>query len=217
MKLNIEDRKKAGIYCIKNKVNGKVYVGKAKDVYRRIKHHKTLLNTKSKDENRHLIYAWHKYGEDSFEYVVLEYLPIDEILLKEREIHWTRELKAVRYGYNIREESETRVIVSEESRTRMSIFQTERFKDPLERLKSSHTFWKDNPDETKKMARKVSEIRSKYYIDQYNKETGDLIKRWDKMTDILDANPTYKRHNIYAVCSGEKPSMYGFKWKRTIK
>lgn len=28
------------------------------------------------------------------------------------------------------------------------------------------------------------------------------------------ANPSYKRHNIYAVCSGEKPTIYGYIWKK---
>ena len=43
------------VYKITNKINNKVYVGKAVNIYRRIKAHITALNTKSKDENRHLI------------------------------------------------------------------------------------------------------------------------------------------------------------------
>lgn len=50
-----EDQNKSGIYVIKNKINNKVYVGKAVNIYRRIKAHITALNTKNKDENRHLI------------------------------------------------------------------------------------------------------------------------------------------------------------------
>ena len=50
---NKEDQNKSGIYVIK--INNKVYVGKAVNIYRRIKAHITALNTKSKDENRHLI------------------------------------------------------------------------------------------------------------------------------------------------------------------
>lgn len=37
MKANIKDKGKWGIYCIKNTVNQKVYVGKAIDIHRRIK------------------------------------------------------------------------------------------------------------------------------------------------------------------------------------
>lgn len=55
MKANLKDRKKFGIYVIRNLINNKVYVGKAVDIHRRIKGHITALNTKSKAENIHLI------------------------------------------------------------------------------------------------------------------------------------------------------------------
>lgn len=57
MKLNKNDRKKCGIYCIKNTINSKVYVGKAKDIYNRIQGHIYALRRKSKNENRYLINA----------------------------------------------------------------------------------------------------------------------------------------------------------------
>ena len=52
---NKEDKKKSGIYVIKNKINNKVYVGKSVDIYLRIKAHVTGLNTKNLNENCHLI------------------------------------------------------------------------------------------------------------------------------------------------------------------
>ena len=57
MKLNTKDKKKVGIYVIRNLVNQKVYVGKSVNIYFRMKQHITHLNTKSKDENCHLINA----------------------------------------------------------------------------------------------------------------------------------------------------------------
>ena len=53
----------------------------------------TLLNTKSKDENCHLINAWHKYGRHSFSYYVIEYIYEEdeqnlENKLAERELYW---------------------------------------------------------------------------------------------------------------------------------
>lgn len=55
--------------------------------------HVTQLNTKSKDENCHLINAWHKYGRKSFTYYVIEYiydenLDVLEQKLAERELYW---------------------------------------------------------------------------------------------------------------------------------
>jgi len=217
MKLNRKEHlNKSGIYCIRNKTNSKVYIGKAIDIYRRIRQHINLLNKKSKDENEHFINAWHKYGKESFEYFVVEYLPVD--LLKERELYWQRIYKCTdrSKGYNFREDSETGCIVSQETRKKLSEAQIKRFSDPKERLKSSHTYWKDNPEATKEMAKKVSEATIKYYINQYTKD-GQFIKRWNSVKEITEQNPNYKWQQIYAVCSGHKPSVYGFVWKKELK
>ena len=74
MKQRTEDKFKSGIYVIQNNINQKKYVGKALDIYKRIKSHVTALNTQSKDENRHLINSWHKYGREAFSYYVIEYI-----------------------------------------------------------------------------------------------------------------------------------------------
>ena len=73
-----EDKKKSGIYVIKNLINNKVYVGKAVDIYRRIKNHITGVNTKNKNENPHLINSWHKHKRESFTYYVAEYITIED-------------------------------------------------------------------------------------------------------------------------------------------
>ena len=57
----------------------------------------------------------------------------------------------------------------------------------------------------------------KLYRKRDNQKAGIyLIKKWETITDILKENPTYKKHNIYAVCSGEKPSMYGYIWEKRL-
>ena len=55
MKLYRQRDYQSGIYLIRNKVNNKIYIGKAKNIYERIRQHINLLNKKSKDENIHLI------------------------------------------------------------------------------------------------------------------------------------------------------------------
>ena len=39
MKINKFDLNKSGIYCIRNIVNNKVYIGKSKNIYNRITQH----------------------------------------------------------------------------------------------------------------------------------------------------------------------------------
>lgn len=220
MKVNIQDRGKSGIYIIINNINKKIYIGKAKCIYKRIKQHITSLNRKIRShENDHLIRAWHKYGRENFEYKVLEYLPLDEKLISQKELEYFNIYNCLdsKIGYNKRCDTSTGLIISQETRNKMRDSQNKRFKDPNERLKVSHTYWKDHPKESKEMSRKVSHKITKYNIEQYDKKTKKLIKVWNHVYEILDQNPQYKRHNIYAVCSGEKPTMYGYIWKKVLK
>lgn len=216
MKLNTKHKGKSGIYCIRNLVNGKVYIGKASCIYRRMKDHIARLNTKSKDENPHLINSWHKHGKGNFEYFVLEFCDLDGI--EQNELHWIKYFNSTdrEKGYNLRLDSSTGMIVSQETREKLRKAQIERFKDPNERKKVSHKYRENNPEEAKKMGQKVSESLTRYKIEQYDKKTGILIRTWASMNVLLDFHPEYKKHNIYAVCSGEKPSMYGYKWKKVM-
>jgi len=218
MKLNRKEHSnQSGIYCIRNKVNNKVYIGKAKCIYRRIRQHVNNLNKKNRDEeNDHLINSWHKYGRENFEYFVVEYVPLD--LLKTQELYWQKSYNCTdrKKGYNIRLDSETNCIVSEETRNKCSKAQIKRFKDPKERLKVSHTYWKDNPEATKKMAKRVSESKIKYYINQYTKD-GEFVKKWNSVSEITEENKNYKWQQIYSVCSGRKPSIYGYVWTIELK
>lgn len=217
MKLNRKDHnKKSGIYAIRNKVDNKLYIGRANNIYRRIRQHINNLNKKGKDENVHLINAWHKYGRLQFEYFVIEYIPVEQ--LKERELFWQTHFKCTDklFGYNLRLDSETDYIISDETRLKLSIAQKKRFSDPKERLKSSHTYWKDNPEATKEMGKQVSISKLKYSIHQYTKNE-EFVKTWNSVKEILEQNPSYKWHQIYSVCSKYKPSAYGFIWRKELK
>lgn len=88
------------IYKITNTINGKIYIGQTNDFYRRRKEHRSLLRT-NKHVNRHLQFAWNYYGENLFNFEILEECPIDK--LNERESYWISTLKSRNqdYGYNI--------------------------------------------------------------------------------------------------------------------
>lgn len=86
-----------GIYMIKNKVNGNVYIGQAADIYERWKEHISLLR-RGKHVNNHLQRAWNKYGDDNFEFSIVE--ECDENALNDREIYWIAEYDSYHNGYN---------------------------------------------------------------------------------------------------------------------
>jgi group I intron endonuclease len=251
MKLDKKDLNKAGIYCIRNLTNNKVYIGKSINIFARIASHISGLNRKDPNENRHLINAWHKYGDANFEYFVIEYLDKDEKLLSERELYWILAYKATdrKHGYNLRMDSSTKMIVHEETKEKLSQSisgennpnyghnWSQEMKEKMSKIKKEqyaqgivqyvpentqkgieirNAHWKENPELKEQMKQKVKEKNTKYKIYQYDKHTMELVKVWDYLTDIIKENPNYKKHNIYAVCSGEKKSMYGYIWVKVL-
>ena len=74
----------SGIYAIVNKKSRKVYIGSTNNFERRWKDHRKGA-VKGTHWNRHFQSAWNKYGEDAFEFGVLEYLDnLEELFLAEQ-------------------------------------------------------------------------------------------------------------------------------------
>jgi|SRR5579859_1849469 len=83
-----------GIYFITCSVNGKIYVGSAKDLHTRWAEHVSLLNLQ-KHFNRNLQRAWLKYDKDSFTYRIHEQLgEYNKKFFFERENFWMDKLRA---------------------------------------------------------------------------------------------------------------------------
>lgn len=217
MKTRIEDKDKSGIYSIVNIKNNKVYIGKAKCIFKRIKQHITSLNKKVRShENDHIINSWHKYGRDSFNYIVLEYCSIEETSSKE--LYYINLFKSLnpKYGYNKRYDSSTGLIVSQETRDKLSKSQIKRFKNPEEKRKlgiKSSTFWKNNPEILKEMAIKVSNKIRKYKVAKVNYHTLEIIEVFNTKKELLDKHPDYYYQAIMGVCQGNKNSYKKFKWR----
>lgn len=64
----------SGIYCIKNKINNKKYIGRAKNIRERFSKHKRQLKNKN-HVNKYLQDSWNKYGEENFEFNVILFSP----------------------------------------------------------------------------------------------------------------------------------------------
>lgn len=92
--------KEIGIYSIINVVNGKINVGQSKQLTHRLRKHKSLLRGGT-HFNSHLQSSWDKYGEDAFEFNVLEYC--DKEYLDAHERWWIAYFDSTNRekGYNI--------------------------------------------------------------------------------------------------------------------
>lgn len=90
-----------GIYFIENVTNGHMYIGSAKNIDKRWWEHSWGLKNK-RHHNAHLQSAWDKYGEENFDFGVIELVERLEDLT-EREQFWLDETRVYERGrgYNL--------------------------------------------------------------------------------------------------------------------
>jgi group I intron endonuclease len=82
----------AGIYALRNRITGRVYVGRATSLEDRRVAHLTELRG-GYHANRHLTRDWAAHGADAFEWTILEYVT-DPARLERVERRWIRRLLA---------------------------------------------------------------------------------------------------------------------------
>lgn len=142
------------IYEIVNSANGKKYIGKhiGDTPDNRWYGHKSGLN-RNKHYNCHLQSAWNKYGEDIFEFNVIEtgIETIDDLNLKE--VFYIEKYNTMddRFGYNLREGGSGGT-PSEESIKKLS-------KSLLEGFKNGRITWNIGVPRTDKEKQKMSGTR----------------------------------------------------------
>lgn len=179
-----------GIYCIKNLSTNKVYIGQALDINKRWKEHKRGL-ANNRHFNSHLQRAWNKYGENNFEFSILE--ECDKRLLEVREVYWINHYNSCdrHCGYNVKlgglhggHHKETKIKLSEFQKTR----KIHGFSSNPFGLGSKHS------EETK---RKMSEQRKGQKNSSYGrKKTSEELKKIsDKLRILSDEQiiQIYKR------------------------
>ena len=90
-----------GVYAIRNKVNTKIYVGSAAvSIRQRFHLHRSNLRL-NRHHNAHLQQAWNMYGEDSFEFLIVEECPPGDCLILEQYYIDQYEACNPECGYNL--------------------------------------------------------------------------------------------------------------------
>lgn len=182
----------SGIYQIKNKINNKIYIGSSKDIYKRWRYH--IADFKANRHcNQYFQASWNKYGEDNFEFSILEKV-INLEDLKDIEQQYLLKLNPFKEnGYNLCKTTE------------------------------SYSFGYKLSDGTvsKLKGRKFTELHIKNIILNIKRKTilqfdlhGDFIQRWECAKDIVKLNTKYNTKSIAECCNSNSShiSCYGYLW-----
>jgi hypothetical protein len=181
----------SGIYKIINKTNNKIYIGSSKNIRKRWKGHRTLLN-KEKHYNEHLLAAYKKYGKENFIWEVVEFIDVDK--LQEREQYWINffESSDREKGYNLCPAAYSNLGLkhTDESRRNMSL---------------AHLGHKHTPESRKKISE--SQYKTVYQFDL----KGNFIQ---KFNSILEAEKKtgIERQLISGCCRKITKSAKGYFW-----
>ena len=92
---------KTGIYCIRNLVNSKIYIGSTKTSFLNRKNNHLLLLRKNKHYNEHLQNAWNNYYEENFSFEVLYICLASECEKYEGDFIKLYNSNRRNFGYNI--------------------------------------------------------------------------------------------------------------------
>lgn len=190
-----------GIYCIKNIVNNKIYIGQSVDINARFRHHKSELKH-NKHINSHLQNSWNNHKPKDFVFSVLETCDCEQ--LNEKEIYWIKYYNSnnQEYGYN---QTSGGAAVSEYKHT-------EEAKERMSKYWTGKMIGEDNPRSVLKESDVMEIINmlcesinmveiSKHF--NVTKSTINMIKRkeiWTHLTSNIEfpvRNPASKYKGVF--------------------
>lgn len=199
-----------GIYCIKNLINNKVYIGKSKSILKRWEKHLYALKSNT-HSNFHLQSSFNKYGEDSFIFIILEsFEKVEEAMLNELEIKLIQQYKshAALYGYNKTFGGEGASHIDEVKQKISNSLKGQIFTEKRKhKISIGNQGRKHSKEEIQKRAEK-----QKIKILQYDLGM-NFIREWSSMREAANALGIHES-GINACVNGKQKFSKGFLWKR---
>lgn len=237
------------IYSITCQVDGRRYIGKTINSKSRFANHKSMMKRSScaKSMNRHLWSAAQEHGVAAFTFEVIEgFTEVDEVHIAMRELHWMGHFRSCDrgYGYNLRADSRTKMVVHEETlclyRNRVGQLNpnfgrrwTKEQKNHMSEIKKAHALSNPLSQEVRaNIGKKVSErfatmtnAQKKQFSENVAKSklryrfvqkhrNGLPLRIWGSVAEIIKEHPAWKWQNIYSVCNGYKKTYQGFVWEK---
>jgi group I intron endonuclease len=190
-------RRSSGVYQIRCNTNGKIYIGSAVNMPVRWAGHRRSLQ-RGVHRNRHLQRAWNKYGEERFDFTVLEYVTPAFLLRAEQQWIDKSQCTDKKIGFNIYP------IAGSPGDTFVQVW--EGFIDPqgnevtiinLERFCQEHGL---NRASMYRLANGKSKLKSyKGWAHKNSVRQRDYVKTYDGFIDP-DGNPVGLITNLAAFC-----------------
>lgn len=162
--------KRPCIYAITNKCNGKIYVGKTKNLY--FRHYQYMYDYRKKtgNINEYLVSSIKKYSPENFDISVIEFCDLGD--LEKRELYWMKTLKTTdrTLGYNLRMDSKSKCITHSSTRKKISNRLKTEWKEGKRCNHGSKLkkYWKNNHKRRRNQSRMMSKVLTKYSYEIYD-------------------------------------------------
>ena len=171
------------IYCIKNKINKKQYIGQSTNVNKRIKSHINSLRNNS-HHNQYLQNSWNKYGEKNFEITILEENCPDELLdYFERYYISTWKTMDSKYGYNLESGGNKNKRLSEKTRKKLS---------EIHKGENNYFYGKKRPQHSELMKKMMLGENNPMFNKKHSEETRKKMSQSHKGKNCGKDNPNFK-------------------------
>jgi len=184
-----------GIYCIKNIINNKIYIGSSINIENRFKQHLSDLRNNN-HHNSHLQFSYNKHGENNFVFYVLKYfsdINRDELFCIEKE-------EIIKHGFNntYNQTIETKCGCSELLKKECFVIDLNgNIVSKFNSIAEASVFLKLKYNPNSKSINNSSILRLKYRLvtkDFYENEL-ELILSWRKYNTIKDSFVDYYKYD----------------------
>lgn len=201
-------KKRSGIYGILSHTTGKIYVGKTGCMWRRCGQYLyDYKNRASRQLNDYLYNAIRKRGLEDFEFFPLEFAPID--VLAERELYWILRLRANEreHGYNLRLDSSTGMIASDETKAKISNTIRKQWADGVrddhgDKLRAN---WAAQPDRKIVQAELFSKTLTRYIYEVISPDGTAEVCNYKRLSQLGLKNVVanfHRRNSDDVTCKG---------------